>query len=166
MSKKEYFQDYLPGTVCFGCGNSNKQGLQIKSYWDGDIAKCHFQPAEHHVGWGQLTCGGIIATVVDCHSIATAMATAIRNEGRSLASEPKYLFATGSMNIRYLQPAAIDKPIEVLAQVTQIKNEKKYTVDCEVYVDNEKTADAQVIALLVHRSDRPEESPEVFRIND
>lgn len=165
MKDKQYFQDYLPGTDCFGCGNTNEHGLKIKSYWDGDIAKCEWQPAKFHVGWGKLTCGGIIATIVDCHCIATAMATAYRNENRSLESEPKYLFATGSINIRYLQPAAIDKPLELRAHVTQIKNDKKYTLACEVYVDNEKIADSQVIALLVYRSDRPDESPEAFQIN-
>ena len=165
MSDRQYFQDYLPGTTCFGCGNSNEQGLQIKSYWDGDVAKCQWQPQKHHVGWAHLTCGGIIATIVDCHCIATAMATAFRNENRPLESEPKYLFVTGSLNIRYLKPAAVDKPMELHAHVTHVKNSKKFTVVCDVYVDNEKTADAQVIALLVYRSDRPEESPEVFRVS-
>ena len=164
MSKRQYFQDYLPGTECFGCGKTNEQGLQIKSYWDGDVAKCKWQPGSHHVGWKHLTCGGVIATIVDCHCINTAMATAYRNEQRTLDSEPRYLFATGSMNIRYLKPAAINKPLELHAQVTQVKNDKKYTIACDVYVDNEKVADAQVIALLVYRSDRPEEAPEAFRI--
>jgi len=164
MTQKQYFQDFLPGKDCFGCGNENDHGLQIKSYWDGEVAKCQWQPETFHVGWGKLTCGGIIATIIDCHCIATAMATAYRNENRSLDSEPRYLFATGSMNIRYLKPADIGKPLELRAQVTQIKNDKKYTIACDVYVDNEKTADAQVIALLVYRSDRPDESPDAFRI--
>jgi acyl-CoA thioesterase FadM len=160
----QYFQDYLPGQTCFGCGRHNEHGLQIKSYWDGDIAKCIWQPQPYHEGWSHLTCGGVIATIVDCHCIGTAMATAYRNENRALDSEPKYLFATGSINIRFLKPASVKDPIELRASVINIKNEKKYTLNCDVLVNQEKVADAQVIALLVYRSDRPEEAAEGFRV--
>jgi acyl-CoA thioesterase FadM len=91
------------------------------------------------------------------------MATAIRNENRPLDSEPRYLFATGSMNITYLKPTPVDATIRLEAQVKQIKNERKYTLHCDVMVDDSKTAQADVVALLVYRSDRPDEAPEVFR---
>jgi len=159
----DYFQDYLPGKSCFGCGSDNTQGLKIRSYWDGDIAKCNWQPQQYHEGWANLTCGGVIATIIDCHCIATAMATAIRNENRELDSEPKYLFATGSMDIKYLKPSLVNQQMELRAQVTEIKFEKKYSLSCEVFVDNEKTVEASVIALLVFRSDKPEDSPQAFR---
>jgi acyl-CoA thioesterase FadM len=165
MSEKQYFQDYLPGNVCFGCGNDNQLGMQIKSYWDGDIARCDWQPQLHHQGWAKLTCGGVIATIVDCHCIATAMATAYRNENRTLDSEPWYLFATGSINIRYLLPSSVDKKLQLEAKVTEIKNDKKYSLQCDVYTDGEKTADAKVIALLVSRSDRPEQAPPGFALD-
>ena len=148
----------MPGDHCFGCGPNNDHGLQIKSYWDGDIAKCIWQPQPYHEGWSQLTCGGVIATIVDCHCIATAMATAYRNENRALDSEPRYLFATGSINIRYLKPASVTRPITLHARVTNIKYDKKYTLSCDVFVNDELVSDAQVIALLVYRSDRPEEA--------
>ncbi|MGD8568595.1 MAG: hotdog domain-containing protein [Gammaproteobacteria bacterium] len=164
MTDKTYFQQYLPGDHCFGCGPRNEHGLQIKSYWDGDIAKCNWQPQPFHGGWSQLTCGGVIATIVDCHCIATAMATAYRNENRPLNSEPRYLFATGSINIRYLKPASVNEAIELQAQVINIKYDKKYTLHCDALVNGEKVADAQVIALLVWRSDRPEEAADGFKI--
>ena len=163
MTGLAYFQDYLPGKACFGCGADNPHGLKIRSFWDGDIAKCRWQPEQYHEGWANLTCGGIIATVIDCHCIATAMATAIRNENRDLASEPHYLFATGSMEIKYLKPSMVTQKMELRAQVTGIKFEKKYTVACDVFVNNEKTVESNVIVLLVYRSDRPQDSPEMFR---
>ncbi len=163
MSEKEYFQDYMPGDVCFGCGSQNKQGLHIRSYWEGDIATCYWQPQEYHAGWVGLTCGGIIASIIDCHCIATAMATAIKNDHRSLGSEPHYLFATGSMNITYLKPSSVHSEIRLAARVIKIKNAKKYTLTCDAYVDGEKTVQAEMIALMVYRSDRPQEAPEIFR---
>ena len=163
MDDRQYFQDYMPGKICFGCGTANDKGLHIRSYWDGDVARCDWKPHSHHQGWAGLTCGGIIASLVDCHCIATAMATAVKNEGRALESEPHYLFATGSLNITYLKPTPNDSTMRLEAQVTRIKNEKKYSVACDVFVGDEKTAQAEVIALLVYRSDRPDEAPAVFR---
>ncbi len=162
MAEREYFQDAMPGDVCFGCGSANPAGLHIHSYWDGIEAICRWQPEKIHEGWQGVTCGGIIATLIDCHSMATAMATAIRNEKRSLKSEPYYRFATGAMNIKYLKPTNNNSELELRAQVTEIKNDKKYTVDCELYVDGEKTAEATVVAFLVYRSDQPEHGASKF----
>ena len=159
MTDSAVFQDYLPGKVCFGCGADNPQGLQIKSRWEGDLSVCDWSPRAQHEGWAGLTCGGVIATIVDCHCIATAMATAYRNENRALDSEPRYLFATGTLNVKYLKPTDNRAPLRLQAQVSQIKMEKKYTVHCDVYSQGEKTAEAEVICLLVYRSDRPEEAP-------
>ena len=65
-------QDRLyPDLPCFGCGPVNERGLRLKSYATGDgevIAE--FTPwPEHDNGTGFLN-GGIIATVLDCHSAA------------------------------------------------------------------------------------------------
>ncbi len=154
----DYFQRHMPGDVCFGCGESNTAGLHIHSYWEGEVGVCRWQPKEIHQGWQGITCGGIIATLIDCHCMATAMATAIRNENRPLSSEPYYRFATGSLNIKYLKPTPIDQTLELRAKVTEIKNNKKFTLDCGLYVNGEKTAEAAVVAFLVYRSDQPEGS--------
>lgn len=163
MSNQEYFQDAMPGDVCFGCGDTNPAGLHIHSYWEGDDAICRWRPKKIHEGWEGVTCGGIIATLIDCHCMATAMATAIRNENRALKSEPHYRFATGAMNIKYLKPTNNEKELELRAQVVEIKNHKKYTIDCALYVEGEKTAEANVVAFLVYRSDKPDEGTSEFK---
>jgi len=154
MPELAYFQHAMPGDVCFGCGSENAAGLKIHSYWEGDDGVCRWQPQKQHEGWDGVTCGGIIATLIDCHCMATAMATAIRNEGRPLMSEPYYRFATGMLNIKYLAPTANDQALELRAHVTEIKNDKKYTLECELYAGGVKTAEATVVAFLVHRSDQ------------
>jgi len=163
MGVREYFQDAMPADVCYGCGSANEKGLQIQSYWEDDLAVCEWQPEIEHQGWVNLTCGGIIATLIDCHCVATAMATAIRNENRSLFSDPRYVFATGSLNVKFLKPSINTKPLRLEARVTEIKLAKKYTVSCDVFSAGEKTAEGEVIALLVYRSDDPDASNEVFK---
>ncbi len=142
----------------FGCGHSNTAGLQIKSYWQGDDCVCIWQPEIKHQGWPGITCGGIIATLIDCHCMASAMATAIRNENRPLGSKPEYRFATGTLHIKYLKPTPIASPLTLKAKVTQIKNKRIYTLHCDVSAEKQKTVEAEVIAFLVYSSDQ--EHPE------
>lgn len=163
MTKKKYFQDYMKAENCFGCGPDNEKGFKIRSFWEGDLSVCHWRPESHHEGWQALTCGGVIATLIDCHCIATSMATAFKNEERELGSSPHYVFATGSLNITYLKPSSVNEIIRLEARVSKIKYDKKYTVSCDVFVGNEKTAQAEVVTLLVFRSDKPLEGTEVFK---
>lgn len=151
-NNQEYFQIYMPGDSCFGCGTNNAHGLQIRSFWDGDECICVWQPKTDHQGWSNLTCGGILATLIDCHCMASAMATAIKNEGRPLNSEPHYRFATGSLNIKYLKPTPLSNPVTLRAHVDNIRDNRIYTLHCDLYSDTEKTVEANVIAFLVHRS--------------
>jgi len=156
-------QETLPGGVCFGCGPDNDHGMQIQSFWEGEECICEWQPKPYHEGWARLTCGGVIATIVDCHCIATATAAAFHRENRPLDSEPKYLFATGSIHLRFLKPASVARPLTLRAHVTEVKFDKKYMVHCDVYTEGKKTAEADVVAILVYRSDRPDEAVPAFR---
>jgi hypothetical protein len=79
MSEKA-FQDYYPDyfAVCYGCGNLNELGHQIKSYWDGDESVCHFQPKPYHTALPGYVYGGLLASLVDCHGTGTAAAAGYR----------------------------------------------------------------------------------------
>ncbi|MEH0154291.1 PaaI family thioesterase [Limibacter armeniacum] len=147
----KYFQDYMHGNVCFGCGNSNPDGLQIKSYWEGEQAICIWQPEEKYHGWANLLAGGILATLIDCHCMGTAMADAYRREDRALDSAPYYRYATGTMTIKYLQPTYVDKPVKLVATVTEVKN-RKTVVKCEAWSGDVKSAEAEVIGIRVFDS--------------
>ena len=133
----------------FGCGAENAHGLHIRSFWEGDEGVCRFTPMPHHQGWPDIPA----ATLVDCHRMATAMASAVRREGRA----PLPL-ATGSMSLRYLKPTPNYRPLVVRAHVTEVKDDRKYTLACSVYSGGEKTVDATVVAFRVYRSDWPEEA--------
>ena len=158
----DFFQKCMPGDVCFGCGHSNPDGLQIKSYWDGDDCVCVWQPEKKHQGWPEITCGGIIATLIDCHCMASAMATAVRNENRPLGSKPEYRFATGTLHIKYLKPTPIASPLTLRARVTQVKDERIYTLNCDVFAKQQKSVEAEVTAFLVYRSDRQDSDDTEF----
>jgi len=145
---ESYFQDFMPDNVCFGCGTENPDGLHIKSYWEGDEGVCiwHSQPKYH--GWEKVINGGILATLIDCHCMGTALAAAYRAEGRPMGSEPVYRYATGTITVRYLKPTPNDCPITLRARVVETKG-RKTTLACDVIVNGEITTQADVIAIRV-----------------
>ncbi len=147
----KYFQDHMHENVCFGCGIHNPDGLQIKSFWEGKESICIWQSEEKYHGWTNVMNGGVIATVIDCHCMGTAMAQAYQVEDRALDTLPEYRYATGTMNIKYLKPTSNLKPIELRARITEVKG-KKTVLNCEVYSEGEKTVTAEVIAIRVFDS--------------
>lgn len=151
LTKHDYFQDHMPENVCFGCGIHNPDGLQIKSYWDDHISICVWQPEEKYHGWSDLLNGGIIATLIDCHCMGTAMADAYRREDRSLDSAPIYRYATGSLNVKYLKPTSTHHEVQLHAEVIEVK-ERKTTLSCKFYSQGQKTAEAEVVAIRVYDS--------------
>lgn len=154
--KSKYFQDHMPGNICFGCGRANHDGLKISSYWDGDESVCIWHSQDKYQGWKGILNGGILATLIDCHAMCTAMAAAYKSEGRDLDTEPVYHYATGTMTIKYMKPTPNDQPIEIRAVVKEMVR-KKITVDCKVFVNNIQTAQAEVVAIRVFDSSAPDQ---------
>jgi acyl-coenzyme A thioesterase PaaI-like protein len=144
------FQDYYPDDVawCYGCGRLNDQGLQIKSYWDGDEAVCTYTPRSHHIAIPGYVYGGLIASLIDCHSTGTASAAAYRAEGRPMDSEPALRFVTGSLHVDYLRPTPLGIPLELRSLVKEVKG-RKVIVETIVTAAGDICARGHVVAIQI-----------------
>jgi len=142
------FQDYYPEQVsyCYGCGRLNEHGLQIKSYWEGDETVCVYQPRPYHIAIPGYVYGGLIASLIDCHSTGTAAAAAYRAEGRAMDSEPAFRFVTASLHVDYLRPTPLGVPLEVRARVKEIKG-RKVVVDAALSAQGIICARGEVVAV-------------------
>ena len=149
MSKKA-FQDYYPDQFaqCYGCGRLNERGLQIKSYWEGNDSVCVFQPKPYHTAIPGYVYGGLIASLIDCHSTGTAAAAMYRREGRGMNTEPPLRFLTASLKVDYLRPTPIEVPMEVRATVKEIKG-RKVVILSTLSARGEVCARGEVIAVQV-----------------
>jgi len=72
MSKKSVQDAYAPNSICFGCGPSNKEGLQIKSYRTEEGLEMEFECEEKHQAFPGVINGGLIGSLIDCHGNWTA----------------------------------------------------------------------------------------------
>ena len=153
-----YFQDHMAGNVCFGCGIENDKGLHIQSYWEGDESVCVWNSELRYQDWVKIMNGGILATLIDCHCMNTAMAAAYREEEQALSSKPYYRYATASIKVDYLKPTPNDHPLTLRAQVVEIKG-RKTSVNCQAYSDGEMTARAEVVGVRVYEGVEDENNP-------
>ena len=144
------FQDYYPDILsyCYGCGRLNEHGLQIKSYWDGDETVCVFHPKSYHTAIPGFVYGGLIASLIDCHSTGTAAAAAYRAEGRAMDTEPAFRFLTASLHVDYLKPTPIGGPLEIRGQIKEIKG-RKVVVTATLSAGGQVCAKGEVVAVQV-----------------
>jgi acyl-coenzyme A thioesterase PaaI-like protein len=149
MSEKA-FQDYYPDyfAVCYGCGNLNELGHQIKSYWDGDESVCHFQPKPYHTALPGYVYGGLLASLVDCHGTCTAAAAGYRAENRSMDSEPPLRYLTASLHVDYLKPTPLGPILEIRGKVKEVKG-RKITIEEWIVVNGVITVRGEVVAVQV-----------------
>ena len=142
------FQDYYPDNMayCYGCGRLNEFGLQIKSFWEGDETVCLFQPRPYHIAIPGYVYGGLIASLIDCHSTGSAAAAAYREAGRSMDSEPAMRFLTASLHVDYLKPTPLDVLLEVRARIKEVKGRKVIVVS-NLSANGILTARGEVVAV-------------------
>lgn len=149
-------QDLYPDEFChcYGCGRLNEHGLQIKSNWDGDEAVAVFEPRAYHTGIAGYVYGGLIASLIDCHCIATASAAKHRSENGEQEADTLPRFITAALHVDYLRPTPLGVPLEIRAQAEEIKG-RKVVVTARLLAKGEICARGQVVAVQIPESMAP-----------
>ena len=143
------FQDQGSVHHCHGCGAENEKGLRLKSYWDGDEAVATWQAEPHHcAGTKENLNGGIIASLIDCHSLNLAIAHAYRDEQRSIGSAPRIGYVTANLNISYLKPTPLGESIQLRARIIKLEGRKAW-VNCTLSAAGEVRATGEVLGVRV-----------------
>ena len=130
-------ESLYPESTCFGCGQSNPDGLRLKSYRAEDGVVASFIPRESHSnGMGSLN-GGIIATVLDCHSGAVVLLESAG--GDSSLGE---LWVTAGLEIRYRLPTFLDAPCELHARIIE-RTDSSMRVSATLSMDGKTRVQAE-----------------------
>ena len=145
-------QDLMPHNHCYGCGADNPDGMQIKSHWEGEETVCTYTPRpEQCAGPLQFLYGGTIASLIDCHSICTAISNYYHTEGREVGEGEEIWCVTGRITVNYLAPTPIDADVTVRATISEC-HDKKTIVKSRIYSGETQTAEGEVVAVRVPRS--------------
>ena len=108
--KEKAFQEYYTEDFshCYGCGSNNEFGHQLKTYWDGEETVSHFTPRPEHTALPGYVYGGLIASLIDCHSTGSGAAALHKQLDESERKETYPRCVTASLNVDYLKPTPID----------------------------------------------------------
>lgn len=142
------FQDYYPEDLshCYGCGSLNEHGYRIKTFWEGEESVTRFSPKSFHTAITGFVYGGLLASLIDCHSTGTAAAAMYRAERREMDSLPSFRFVTGSLQVSYLKPTPLGPELVIRGRVQEIKG-RKVIIESTVLVDGVATVRGEVVAI-------------------
>jgi acyl-coenzyme A thioesterase PaaI-like protein len=141
---------YAPDGRCFGCGPKNEEGLRIRSYDAGDgTVVTTWQPRPEHEAFDGFVNGGILGTLIDCHSNWTAINALLARSGASEAPST----VTAEYSVQFLRPTPSDQPLRLIGKAVSIKDDR-VTVDTTVQVDGTTTAKGRATFVAV-KPDHP-----------
>lgn len=113
MTEVALQDQYSPKSICFGCGPANSKGLQIKSVVKGQEVVAEWTPQSHHEAFPGMLNGGIIGSLLDCHSNWTA---AWHLMVKGALSQPPCT-VTADYAIKLLRPTPSKGPVYLSARV-------------------------------------------------
>lgn len=128
--------------VCYGCGPRNPARLGVATFWDGEVGRATFTPRPEHTAVPGFVYGGLLASLVDCHGVATAAA--------ALAEDPTRppRLVTASLRVDFLRPTPLGPPLELLARLVERRG-RKAVVQVEISAQGEVTVRGEVVAAPI-----------------
>ena len=136
---------YAPAGRCFGCGPANLDGLRIRSYDAGDgTVVATWQARPEHEAFDGFVNGGIVGTLIDCHSNWTAI-VALMSKSR-LETAPSTV--TAELAVQFRKPTPSDQPMRLIGRAVQVKDDR-VTVETTVEVGDETTASGRATFVAV-----------------
>ena len=93
------------GHYCFACGTANPIGLNLEFYTDNEKIFSEITLGKYHVGWADITHGGIISTLLD-----EVMSWTILYFKR-------FFFVTRKIEIKYIKPVQTGVPLVVSGSI-------------------------------------------------
>jgi acyl-coenzyme A thioesterase PaaI-like protein len=136
-------ETHFPELTCFGCGPANEKGLRLRSFSTPEGYVAQFLPwPEHDNGVGFLN-GGIIGTLLDCHSAAAVVDTAYQHGWRALGGA-LLPYVTAGLDVRYRRPAPLTEPVTLRAEVVTA-DESEITARVWLEYDGKLRAEAEAL---------------------
>jgi acyl-coenzyme A thioesterase PaaI-like protein len=111
---------YAPQNRCFGCGPANEKGLRLKSRVDGDQVVADWTPEAHHEAFRGVLNGGIIGTLLDCHSNWAAVWHFMKARG----DEKPPACVTADFHVMLKRPTPTDGPVHLAARVVEVEGSR------------------------------------------
>lgn len=139
-----YVDDYA---WCYGCGRLNPGGYHFQTRWDGSETLTLFTPRAEHTAIPGFVYGGLIASLIDCHSTGSAGLALYRRDGHEpgdAAAPPRCL--TASLHVDYHRPTPLGPTLTVRGIIAEM-GQRKVVVKSTLLVNGVVCVSAEVVAV-------------------
>ncbi len=136
MEPESLQERFAPSSVCYGCGPANDEGLKVRSFVEGASVVARWTPRPFHHAFGSFLNGGVISTVLDCHSNWTGAYSMMMRGGTGTPPAT----VTSSILVEFLKPTPMGE-VFIEARTTEMTGRK-------VVVESRLTAGGDVTAKL------------------
>jgi acyl-coenzyme A thioesterase PaaI-like protein len=134
MEERRSIQDIgWPDGICYGCGPQNENGFHIRSFVQGDDVVGEWHAEDHHQAFPGILNGGVIGTLLDCHSNAAAW-WALCEGGKSPGTT-----VTAEYTVKLAKPTPVDRPLTLVARAVEVSG-RRARVEARIEVDGVVTA--------------------------
>ena len=149
MADGPAIQDLYPEDVshCYGCGRLNEDGHQIKTRSTVGGTETEFTPEPFHIAVPGYTYGGIVASIIDCHSTGSAAIFALQRDGGVVGSDPSPRFVTAHLEVDYLLPTPLGT-MHLIGRLVEI-TDRKAVVETELSVGGVVTAKGSAVLVAI-----------------
>jgi len=145
MNEEKSIQEiYAPDSICFGCGPANNKGLKIRSFEKDGEYVMEWRAESHHEAFPGMLNGGIIGSLLDCHSNWAAAHFLMKKKGESTTD----CTVTASYSVKLLRPTPSDALIYLRAWVTE-SSEDRATVEAELVANDKVCATCKGLFVVV-----------------
>jgi uncharacterized protein (TIGR00369 family) len=119
--------------------------LRIPSFEadDGTVI-ADWNPRPEHEAFDGFVNGGIIGTLIDCHSNWTAVAALLERSGETEAPST----VTAEYEVKFRRPTRSDRPLRLIGRAVEV-GEDRVTVETTVEVDGIVTATGRATFVAV-----------------
>jgi acyl-coenzyme A thioesterase PaaI-like protein len=144
LSEPSLQERYAPNNACFGCGPANADGLHIRSFAEGDEVVAQWQAEARYEAFPGMLCGGIIGTLLDCHSnwAAAYHLSPCRDESGLRVT------VTSEFHVRLLRPTPTAGPVRLEARVVE-PGADRATVEATLSAGGRVTATCRGVFVAV-----------------
>ena len=132
---KSLQETYAPNNRCFGCGPSNEKGLRIRSFESGNELVCDWTPEPHHLAFEGMLNGGIIGSLLDCHSNWTAAYHLMKQRGVDVLPPT----VTSDFHVTLKRPTPMDTTLHLRAHVVE-SSEDRAVIEATLEANGKVTA--------------------------
>jgi acyl-coenzyme A thioesterase PaaI-like protein len=140
---------YSPRNHCFGCGPANPKGLHVHSFEEGDGLVADWTPEPHHEAFDGAVGGGVLGTLLDCHSNWTAAIHLMKASSR----EKPPCTVTAEFHVKLLRVTPSTGPLHLRAKVVESSGDRA-TVEATVEAAGRTTATCRGVFVAV-KEDHP-----------